>query len=277
MIEDIPVPPKPTNLINFLHALNQDGVDIGVLSKTITQDLAISTAILKTVNSPFLNMSQEIISIQQAIVLLGLDNIKNLLLCFSLKSAFDSSDDLFLQEFWKQTYGVSLISAALAHTITNKPSDEAFTFSMVCDIAVPAIAAVNSGYGELYIEHSFSESACVIDVENKNYYIDHCVVGEFIAHHWNLPPFLSKGIELHHTYTENFGYEFNRGNADSIVFTAIHYLAEHVYGSYKGNNDSFEWRSVKPQVFSVLGIRDELVSQLKSNLLSLYEEATFNS
>ncbi len=276
MIEDIPMPPKPTNLINFLHALNQDGVDIGYLSKTITQDLAISTAILKTVNSPFLKMSQEIISIQQAIVLLGLDNIKNLLLCFSLKNAFDRSDDVFLQEFWKQTYGVSLISAALAHTITNKPSDESFTYSMVCDIAVPAIAAVNAGYGECYLQHSFSDSVCVIEAEDKSYYIDHCVVGEFIAHHWNLPPFLRKGIELHHTHTENFGYEFNRGNADSIVYTAIHYLAEHVYGSYKGYNDSFEWCVVKSQVYSVLGIKDQLVTQLKNDLLTLYQEAALD-
>ncbi len=274
MIEDIPIPPKPGNLIECLHVMSQEEVSLQDVSKIISKDIAITAAILKTINTPFFEVSQEIISINQAITLLGLDNVRNLLLCFSLKHAFSEMNNVFLQEFWKQTTTIALFSATLASRFSTKPSDEAFTFSMLCDIAVPAIARVNEGYGDFFIQNSYSSNASIIDLEDSSYLIDHTTVGEFISNHWNLPTFLSKGIANHHNTDEYFGYELNNGNSSVIAYTALHYLAEHMYYSYAKKAVSHDWIKVQQSVYSVLGITEELIQNIKDDLFVLFEKTS---
>ncbi len=274
MIEDIPIPPKPGNLIECLHIMSQEEVRLQEVAKIVSKDIAITAAILKTINSPFFEVSQEIISINQAITLLGLDNVRNLVLCFSLKNAFSEMDNVFLQEFWKQTTTIALFSATLASRFSTKPSDEAFTFSMLCDIAVPAIARVNSGYGEFFIQNCNSSNASIVDLENSGFLIDHTIVGEFISNHWHLPSFLSKGIANHHNTSENFGYELNNGNSCVIVYTALHFLAEHMYYSCVNKGLSHDWINVQESVYSVLGITEELIQEIKNDLFMLFEKTS---
>src|SRR5579871_5412646 len=78
------LPSLPAIAVQVLELAQKADVDIAEIARTISRDPALSTKILKTVNSSFYGRSQNISTISHALVILGLQSVKTLVLGFSL-------------------------------------------------------------------------------------------------------------------------------------------------------------------------------------------------
>ena len=63
-----------------LNLAQREEVDISEIARTISKDPALSSKILRTVNSSFYGRSQSISQVSQALVILGLQSVKTLVL-----------------------------------------------------------------------------------------------------------------------------------------------------------------------------------------------------
>src|SRR5512144_2153562 len=109
------LPSLPSIALQVLELAQKQEVDIAEIARIICKDPALSSKILRTVNSSFYGRSQHVSTISHALVILGLQSVKTLVLGFSLVTNLtkDKSKGFKHMAYWKR----SIFAATAARTI----------------------------------------------------------------------------------------------------------------------------------------------------------------
>src|SRR5579864_7130738 len=109
------------------------------LNKLISNDPALVARILKVVNSAFYGLPGQIGSINRAIVLLGLNAVKNIVIAASLAKLFRGgrvSPHFSAKDLWTHSIAVGVFSKMLVVKINNTLPDEAFLAGLIHDMGI---------------------------------------------------------------------------------------------------------------------------------------------
>jgi diguanylate cyclase (GGDEF)-like protein len=187
--------------MRILQAMRSETPNIREISEIISSDAPLSAKVLQVVNSSFYGVSNQITSVHQAMMYLGLNAVKNLALSFSLirnfsvkkKNAFDHV------QFWKD----SLIGAVAAKLITEKANkrhgENAFFLGLLQDIGMLIMSqSIPEEYGDVLTKAQANGTA-LHEIESSFLKFNHMEVGEYVTHGWGLPPAFSAPIGAHHT------------------------------------------------------------------------------
>src|SRR5215204_7785731 len=147
------LPSLPSIAVQVLDLAQRPEVDIAEIARIICKDPAMSSKILRTVNSSFYGRSQHVSTISHALVILGLQSVKTLVLGFSLVSNLSKNKSKGFKHiaYWKR----SIFAATAARTIANKinlvQQEEAFLAALLMDIGMLVLDQVlGEQYGEIY-------------------------------------------------------------------------------------------------------------------------------
>jgi HD-like signal output (HDOD) protein len=198
-IEDLPTLPrtvlKITELVNNPRSSAKD------LARIITDDQVLTARLLKLVNSSFYGFPQRISTVTGAIVLLGFDAIRNLLLTTSVFDMFSNNKKLsqFNQEkFWDHSLGCAVGAKVIGNILRHDKIEELFVAGLLHDIG--KIVEM------MFLPKQFSKIA---DYVNDNHTLmrtaeeailgyNHAEIGKLLGERWNLPPKLISIIAHHH-------------------------------------------------------------------------------
>ena len=112
-------------------------VDTRALKECIENDPAISSRILRVVNSSVFGLSREVSDLNQALALLGIKPLKLLVLGFSLPSGlFLDVESKTLLWYWKHTLTKAVAGREFSHRLWRIPGDEAFLAGLFQDLGV---------------------------------------------------------------------------------------------------------------------------------------------
>src|ERR1041384_999896 len=146
------LPSLPAVAIEVLELTKNDEVDIAEIARIISKDPALSSKILRTVNSSFYGRSQSISTISHALVILGLQSVKTLVLGFSLVGNLAKSKAKGFKHisYWRR----SIYAATAARTLATKfqivQQEECFLVALLMDIGMLVLdQVVGEAYGEL--------------------------------------------------------------------------------------------------------------------------------
>ncbi len=194
------LPSLPAIAMQVLELAQKPDTDIPEIARLISKDAALSGKILRTVNSSFYGRSQHVGTISQALVILGLQSVKTLVLGFSLVPGLTThaSKGFKHLHYWKR----SIYAATAARTIAAKTNlvqqEEAFLVALLMDLGMLVFDAVAGGqYGQIFAgvkNHNDLAAA-----ETAQLGMTHAEVGGVLAEQWNLPPLLAVPIAHHHT------------------------------------------------------------------------------
>lgn len=192
------LPSLPTIAVQVLELASRAEVDITEIARIISKDPALSTKILRTVNSSFYGRSQNVSTISHALVILGLQSVKTLVLGFSLVTnlAMKKARGFKHLDYWKH----SVFAATAARTIASKVNviqqEEAFLAALLMDIGMLVLDQVlGDQYSDIHSKiNSHSELAAA---ELSAFGTHHAEVGGMLAEQWNLPPLLAAPIAHH--------------------------------------------------------------------------------
>jgi diguanylate cyclase (GGDEF)-like protein len=193
------LPSLPTIAVQVLDLAARPEVDIAEIARIISKDPALSGKILRTVNSSFYGRSQHVSTISHALVILGLQSVKTLVLGFSLVSNLTKSKSKGFKHlsYWRH----SIYSATAARTIATKlgvvQQEEAFLSALLMDIGMLVLdQVVGDAYGDV---HGGAKShADLPAAETAALGMSHAEVGAMLAEQWKLPPVLTMPIKHHH-------------------------------------------------------------------------------
>ncbi|NIQ37906.1 MAG: HDOD domain-containing protein [Proteobacteria bacterium] len=176
-------------------------MSISALSKVIENDQAIVTKILQLVNSSFYPFRSKIESIPRAVVVLGLNTIRNAVLSVSLMEAFRSKDDLEqfdIEEFWHHSIAIAATSKHLAEKTRLEIPDDCFVAGLLHDIGKVILAQYFKGQFTRILELIRTEHVTFYEAEQRLLPVNHAEIGGYLAGKWDLPDSLVHAIKYHH-------------------------------------------------------------------------------
>ena len=189
------LPSLPTLLMEALQ-YTDDNQDLTNFADKISQDPPMVVRILRIANSPFYGMSREISSLRQAIVLLGLNRVRYMLLgvCFSNILPVRHKDfDYSL--FWHHSMAVADCARQLA-VYTGIGQDIAFTAGLLHDIGLLLMVLLfPDDFSRIINEPHMNR----VETERRIMGFDHVELGSKAARHWNFPVAIQEAIEQHET------------------------------------------------------------------------------
>ncbi len=212
------LPVLPRAIQESLELLDEPSVSVPSLSCIISKDQGLVTKILTIANSPLYGLQRKVTSIDFAVMVLGFNELKNIILVLSLVESFKNKTDKYLdqKEFWLHSYLTGCAAKRIAEDLDFPNEGEAFVAGFLHDMGVTVL--------HKYFHSKFIEIFDIVESGGRGFNMaefevlgmNHEQIGFYLAQRWNFPEILCEAI-LHHHNPE--GSSLNRALA-SIVHLA---------------------------------------------------------
>ncbi len=199
------LPPMPHTVAEVMEMSQTDDYAVGDLADVVCKDPTLAARVLKLCNSGFYGLQQEITSLQRAVVLLGFEMTKNLVLSSFVYSVMQGDFDAYAQtaqSLWEHSFGAATACLALAERAAPELAESAYTAGLLHDIGKVALAALVSERFEEILALVRARKASFPEAERAVLGIDHAEVGALVAERWKLAPALREVIRHHHDHEE---------------------------------------------------------------------------
>ncbi len=192
------------------------------LNKIITHDPALGARILKVVNSAFYGLPGQIGSINRAIVLLGLNAVKNIAIAASLAKLFRGGQicpQFDARELWNHSVNVACATQLLSKASGLGLPDEAFLAGLIHDMGI--MVEMQSRRAKFIETFDFLDNHPEVsyrDAETHCIGANHELFGAALCKSWKFPASFSYVTGFHHR-----PLELAKGNR---ILTSLVYIAD---------------------------------------------------
>jgi HD-like signal output (HDOD) protein len=242
------LPSVPHIITEVSQLLDNEKTSANDLCKIISQDQGIVTKILSVANSPLYGLPRRVSTIEFAVVIIGFEHIKNILVALSLVEAFKSgnSPNWNHMSYWTHSLLTATAAKRLADDLRYPKSGEVFTAGLLHDLGLVVL--------QRFMNKDFNNILKNVDVENKNYLkaefdslgFTHQDISEYLLEKWNFPPYIIEAVLNHHKPAMA-----EKGK----ILAAIIHLAD--YMTQKFQIGAFEWDTnfeLDESVIDILGL-----------------------
>lgn len=171
------------------------------LMKAILPDQSMCAAILKIANSAFFGLPSEVSTIAKAVVVLGFDEIRNVVIGKAVFASFQTlnrNNRHNIQVFWEHSFTCGLAAKILAEHLGYSPS-EFFIAGLIHDIGKLAmLRAFPYDYSPLLELSEPNQFRSIIN-ENEIFSVSHDEIGKRLLRRWLFPEPLIMAIGYHHS------------------------------------------------------------------------------
>ncbi len=265
------IPTLPVVAQEIINLTSDDLISIEKLESVIENDPSISARILSVSNSVFFGTEIPNTSINNAIVRIGFNNIKNIAIgiaLFTLLIKRNTSSPLSNSRLFKHSVAVGLISKMLADFLDFHGRDETFLCGMLHDIG---LLFMNSYMADTYypVIHELKDEKLLCDAEKKVLGYTHSDIGFWLANQWKLPDNVKNSVYFHHRP------ELTKDKAVLIVHIADYLSSINSYSAfertekYKINNNALEL--LKLSINDIKEIEKKIDRDIFSNRVFLYD------
>lgn len=175
------------------------------LARAIAKDPVLSARALRIANSGYFSLQARVATIQQAVVVLGMDLVRACTLSAAVTQVLKPTRlvaGFGLEAYWHHCACVACTAEDIARTTVSEFRQEAFTGGLLHDIGSLILACVvPDAYGVVLAEGRQTGRA-LRDVERRVFGIDHATLGAEAARRWQFPDVLVDMIAYHHSPAE---------------------------------------------------------------------------
>jgi len=255
-IEKLPTLPDIAH--HILRLTNDPLSSINELKSIVETDPAISARIISVANSAFFGVSVRTTRLDDAIMRIGLNNVKNIAVGISVLTLFGENK---ITSDYKRLFNHSVIVGMTARTLAREfrtlIGENILLDGLLHDLGY---LVLNSYFSEVYqnMLDSFQCSRSLLDAEKNILGYSHAEIGFWLAEQWNLPSTLLDTILYHHTPS------LSRNNAKrvAIIHIADYIVSKESYGPFeKDPNYSLDRDSC-----ALLGISDKDLKQVEETV-----------
>jgi putative nucleotidyltransferase with HDIG domain len=265
------MPSLPTTVAKILQICNDPKTSPTDLNKLISLDPVLMGKVMKLINSAYYGLSQKITSLVRAIIMLGINTVKNLSLSTAVLASLGKKTDfqaLNMEGFWKHSICVGSTAKLIAkkRNIDPKLLEEYFIAGLLHDIGkIPLNNRLSKNFIEALSEAERSRHPLYF-AEQHVLNVDHAEIGRLIVENWKLSKDIVDVVFFHHNLTEYQGE-----NLDILYTVAIsNYFANLSELGFSG--DRFP-EKVQDDVFNYLGIGWQYLEDIEDDIKKEIEKA----
>lgn len=190
--------PSPRGVALAIIRLTQsEDVSMAELSRVIKGDPAFVGRLIKAANGAMANERRAIVSVQEALMVLGLPAVRTMALGFSLLSNYrkGACTSFDYARYWSSSLLMALAMQALARHVRVVAADEAFSVGLLARIGELALATVYPvEFSRILAVAGRSHGVRQVDLEQEAFALDHCALGEAMLADWGLPDIVSRAV-----------------------------------------------------------------------------------
>jgi putative nucleotidyltransferase with HDIG domain len=193
-------PSIPGSAVKLLALLENSETPVGEIEEVLRIDPGMTANVLKLTNSAYFGLPTKVGSIKRAVMLLGMNKMKQLVMTSCVGAVMDGpipGYDLPAGELWRHSIAVSVAAEGLSRELKLTGTDDIFTAALLHDV------------GKLILGQFIQEDLDAIDAaagtdvsfeiaEKQVLGTDHAEIGARILSHWSLPDDLVHAVRWHH-------------------------------------------------------------------------------
>ena len=202
------MPSLSTTVSKVVEICNSPDTSPNDLNRVISLDPVLTGRVLKLINSAYYSLVNQATSLTRAIVMLGINTVKNLALSTSVLESIsvkESFQAFSMDNFWMHSICVGVTARCIAAikrvSVTNR--EEYFVAGLLHDLGkIP----LNNLFPEEYVhvmELAEFQQVPLYQAENSIFEVDHCMVGGMIAEKWVLSETITDSLFHHHKPVES--------------------------------------------------------------------------
>jgi putative nucleotidyltransferase with HDIG domain len=201
------LPSLSTTAAKVLETCNNPESSPNDLNRLIALDPVLTGQVLRLINSAYYSLRYPVSSLTRAIIMLGINTVKNLVLSFAILEQLRTQASfkaLTAEKFWEHSLGVGVIAKCLAGVkgVSLTEREEFFVCGLLHDLGkIP----LNRQFPEEYYQSLDMAKRYhwqLAHAENEVFGTDHGAIGAMIAQKWRLSPALIEVLGCHHRPNE---------------------------------------------------------------------------
>lgn len=188
------LPTIPSVLKKLMGIIEKPKISLNEIGSFISNDPVLTSRILKVVNSPVYGFPGRISSISQALILLGLNVVRGMLLGVSVFEAMQKA----MVGLWEHSVGCAITARIIAQKKGLKEPEEISVAALLHDIGKVVLSLKFPEEYSKVQSNAESRDIFIFEAEKDFFAINHADAGSWIALKWNFPKSLVEVIEYHH-------------------------------------------------------------------------------
>lgn len=265
------MPSLPTTVSKVMEICNNPRTSPTDLNHVISLDPVLMGRVLKLINSAYYGLGQQITSLVRAIIMLGINTVKNLALSTAVLDKLGNSSQfraLNMDGFWRHSLAVATAARLIAKRrgVEQIKLEEYFTAGLLHDLGkIP----LNSVFAQEYVGImglADREKTSLVKAERRGIATDHCEVGAIIAEAWKLDQDISDAIRYHHDCQL-----CPNGMGDVLITVVVaDYYANREEIGFSGNRYPDK---PSPEVYQALNLSKDILEEIADEVNAEIEKA----
>lgn len=195
-IQSMPdLPSLSVHVLQLIRLLGADEVDMQAVFTTIRRDPTLVTRMLKVINSSLYSLPRRIETVDQAVTLLGVKKIKELVLSSAVMDVIQSRD----ATLWEHSFSTGTLCAEVIRKHRIQVSPIIGLCALLHDIGQLVLSIFNAEGTKLAAIKAKSEDLADYDAERQVIGCDHAQVGGWLLENWKLDEEIRTIISSHHS------------------------------------------------------------------------------
>jgi HD-like signal output (HDOD) protein len=265
------MPSLPTTVSKVLEVCNNPKTSPIDLDRVIQLDPVLMGRVLKLINSAYYGLGTQVTTLVRAIIMLGVNTVKNLALSSAVLDRVSSKKDfraLNMDAFWRHSLcvGVTAKLVAKRRGVDPKGLEEYFAAGLLHDIGkIPLNFALADHYVQA-MTTADRDRISILQAERRVIGLDHCEAGGLVAEAWKLSGAIADTVRWHHDLATYSGE-----NADVLRTVAVaDYFANREGIGFSGGRYP---ERIAPEIFGLLGVEKTLLEELEEPVNAEIEKA----
>jgi HD-like signal output (HDOD) protein len=270
----INLPTLPTVVSRMIDLVDSPRTSALSLARLISMDQALTARILKLANSAYYGFSQEITTVDRAIVVIGFNTVREMGLSLSILDVFKANPNgnIFdIAKFWEHSIGCGVASRMIARRFGLPLISEAFVTGLLHDIGKIVLCQ--------YAPREFEEIMTLVSMKNVDLDtaemsiigVGHAQIGGWLATKWRLPTLINECIAFHHD-------PWNEKVEQPAMVAAVN-LADYLcHANAIGKSGRATAPALDPRIWDIflkekIPFDETVIDELHSSFLFEYDEA----
>ncbi len=194
-IQDLSNLPTLPGIVQVIVSMvEEENSNVQQIGDCIARDQVLSAKLLRMVNSPFYGFPGRISSVKHALVLLGFNVVKGLVLSTTVFDVLAQN----IRGLWEHSLGAAVISRRIAKEMNVREPDEIMVAGLLHDLGKVVMAYLAKEDYTAAMEVAQVKHCHIAEAEKEVFGYNHATVAGWVAEYWHLPQRLSGAITYHH-------------------------------------------------------------------------------
>jgi len=195
------LPMLPHILVKLIEICQNENGSLQEITGIISADSFLSAKVLKLANSCYYRHSEKVVKIDQALLRMGRDAVKNLAVSAAVYQVFNTGEQIAsgfnMKRFWRHSLMCAILARTIAEKVAYNVPEQAFLTGMIHDIGRLILITYLPQEYEQILTESKSSSSLLIQQEIEAG-IPHTKVGSWLLNRWNIDSMTADAVLYHH-------------------------------------------------------------------------------